>query len=225
MDRDLLEGLLSQGLSLEQIAILVNRHPSTVGYWVRKHGLVANGRRTHSPKGGLTREELEPLVRSGRTLREIAGESACSISTVRYWIARYELERPIDVRRRDRTRALANGERTVVRSCERHGETIFVIEKSGRMRCRRCRMERVAEWRRRTKARLVQEAGGKCRLCGYQQCQAALEFHHLDRAKKAFALSLRGVTRSIRELREEAAKCVLLCANCHAEVEVGYSQV
>jgi hypothetical protein len=30
---------------------------------------------------------------------------------------------------------------------------------------------------------------------------------------------VRGITRSLARLRAEAAKCVLLCANCHAEVE------
>ena len=30
-----------------------------------------------------------------------------------------------------------------------------------------------------------------------------------------------GLTRSLKILREEAKKCVLLCANCHAMVESG----
>ena len=30
------------------------------------------------------------------------------------------------------------------------------------------------------------------------------------------------MTRSLERLREEAGKCVLLCANCHAEVESGF---
>ncbi len=100
-----------------------------------------------------------------------------------------------------------------------------MIENSGRTRCRACRIERVAAWRRRAKAKLIEEAGGACKLCGYNDHQAALQFHHLDPSKKSFALSLRGVTRSMKELRAEAAKCVLLCANCHAEVEVGFSQI
>jgi hypothetical protein len=29
------------------------------------------------------------------------------------------------------------------------------------------------------------------------------------------------VTRSLADAREEAKKCVLLCSNCHAEVEAG----
>jgi hypothetical protein len=58
MDRGLLKGYLDQGLSLPQIGALVDRDPSTVGYWVQKHGLVANGQDKYAPRGGLTRESL-----------------------------------------------------------------------------------------------------------------------------------------------------------------------
>ena len=71
------------------------------------------------------------------------------------------------------------------------------------------------------KERLVAEAGGACAICGYARCLAALEFHHLDRRLKTFAVAARGVTRSLAEARGEARKCVLLCGNCHAEVEAG----
>jgi hypothetical protein len=71
------------------------------------------------------------------------------------------------------------------------------------------------------KAALVAEAGGACVLCGYSRCLAALGFHHLDPAVKRFTVAGRGVTRSLAKAREEAQKCVLVCANCHAEVEAG----
>ena len=45
------------------------------------------------------------------------------------------------------------------------------------------------------------------------------------RASRRFALSREGVTRSLAKTREEAQKCVLLCANCHAEVEGGFAQL
>jgi hypothetical protein len=227
MDRGLLEGYLKRGLSLEQIGALEGRHPSTVGYWVEKHGLTANGRAKFSPRGGLTREQLEPLVNAGLTLEEIAHAVDRSVPTVRYWLARYGLRTKNRRGRRpahDRAvidGALAAGKRTVGLACATHGETDFIIENSGRVRCKLCRQERVSEWRRRAKGRLVKEAGGACQICGYDRCQAALEFHHLEPAKKSFALSLRGVTRSMAELRREAAKCILLCATCHAEVEAG----
>jgi 5-methylcytosine-specific restriction endonuclease McrA len=82
-------------------------------------------------------------------------------------------------------------------------------------------MQHVADWRRRKKARLVAEAGGACVICGYSGYFGALEFHHREPAQKSFGLSERGMTRSIERLRAELAKCVLLCSNCHAEVEGG----
>jgi hypothetical protein len=72
---------------------------------------------------------------------------------------------------------------------------------------------------------LVEEAGGACVLCGYDRSLAGLHFHHVDRTQKAFALSHQGVTRSLVAARAEAEKCVLLCSNCHAEVEVGAAQL
>lgn len=225
MDREQLETWLSEGLSVAGIARHVDRDPSTVSYWLKKHGLTPNGSRRHAAKGSLRREQLAPLVAQGATLAEIASEVGRSMSTVRYWLRAYELERPIAVRRRDRDDALEIGLRTVERHCRRHGTSTFVIENSGRVRCRHCRMEGVARRRRRLKEILVEEAGGACRLCGYRRCMAALQFHHLDPSKKAFHLSVRGCTKGIAQLRREAAKCVLLCANCHAEVEAGFVKI
>jgi hypothetical protein len=108
---------------------------------------------------------------------------------------------------------------------ERSASTMFVLENRGSYRCIKCRSENVAVWRRRAKHRLVREAGGRCRLCGYDRYLGALQFHHLDPEAKAFSLSARGCTRSFAELRAEAAKCILLCGNCHAEVEHGFTEV
>ena len=77
----------------------------------------------------------------------------------------------------------------------------------------------MARRRRRVKQILIDEAGGKCSLCGYDRFPGALHFHHVDRSTKVFHLSLGGATRSIARARAESAKCILLCANCHAEVE------
>jgi transposase len=228
MDRDRLKAYLDQGMSLPQIGEVEGRHPSTVGYWVEKHGLVANGKAKYAPRGGLTRQQLEPLVESGATLQEMADALSCGINTIRYWIAKYELK--LRNRRRGRRpsvprelveAALANDLRTVDGECRVHGPSVFVIENSRRVRCRKCRQQAVVDWRRRTKRKLVEEAGGCCALCGYHRCMAALQFHHVDPAGKAFSMSRQGVTRSLRRAREEAGKCVLLCANCHAMVEAG----
>jgi hypothetical protein len=111
-----------------------------------------------------------------------------------------------------------------LRVCPRHGETVYVrYGERDHFRCLTCRRQRVIARRRKVKQILVEEAGGACVLCGYDRCQGALHFHHRDPATKEFALALNGVARSLARSRVEAAKCVLLCANCHAEVEAGWT--
>lgn len=82
--------------------------------------------------------------------------------------------------------------------------------------------------RRAIKKMLIERAGGKCAICGYDRCIRALEFHHTNPDEKDFGIS-RTLTKNINTLKEEADKCILLCSNCHAEehqrlYEAGYSQ-
>jgi transposase len=221
MEREALERYLADGLSLPQIASRVGRHSSTVGYWVTKLGLVANGRARYAPKGGIERRVLAGLVRDGLTLREMSEELEVSVSTVRHWLRRHGLE---TIRARRPVTLTADGMATG--ECRRHGRTRFVRRASdGYYRCAKCRSEHVARRRRRVKDILVGEAGGSCRLCGYARYLGALEFHHLDSGEKTFSLSHGGVTRSLELAREEARKCILLCSNCHAEVEAGIVKI
>jgi transposase len=212
-------------MSLDAIAEQVGKHPSTVSYWLKKHGLEANGAGKHRPRGAIRRADIEPLVREGLPLRVIAERLGRSQRTVRYWIEKHTLPSPIQVRREGTAERVDPDRGAVVRTCAQHGRTSFVVERSGRVRCRLCRQERVTEWRRRLKARLVEEAGGRCELCGYDACIGALHFHHRNPDEKVFALSGGGMARSLARVREEAAKCSLLCANCHAEVEAGVRTV
>lgn len=63
------------------------------------------------------------------------------------------------------------------------------------------------------KTELVLARGGRCEDCDYGRTIWALEFHHLDPRDKSFALG--GFHGAIARARAEAAKCVLVCANCH----------
>jgi len=101
----------------------------------------------------------------------------------------------------------------------------FVLEGRGRYRCRRCRSEAVARRRRKVKGILVAEAGGECILCGYARDVGALHFHHVEPINKRVEINAKGVALALDKLRAEAAKCVLLCANCHAEVEDGVASL
>jgi hypothetical protein len=80
---------------------------------------------------------------------------------------------------------------------------------------------------RREKVRLmaISYKGGRCQICGYDRCNEALEFHHLDPTKKDFGISNKGYTRSWEKVKEEVDKGILLCANCHREFHAGISQL
>lgn len=106
----------------------------------------------------------------------------------------------------------------MVKECKKHGITEHALEGRGYYRCKKCRAEAVTEARRRRKKLLVELAGGKCEKCGYCKSVAALQFHHKDPNTKLFGIGASGVTRGIEEQKREIEKCLLLCANCHAEV-------
>ncbi|MBA3301994.1 MAG: helix-turn-helix domain-containing protein [Thermoleophilaceae bacterium] len=225
MDRDSLRLLLDQGLSFEEIGRRFGRDPSTVAYWARKFGLMSSHAERHAARGGIPRDTLEPLVAAGHSMDALAAELGVSVSTVRHWLKRHGLETIAARRRRERgtTEALAGD---VQLQCHKHGLTTFRLRSDGGSpRCLKCRSAAVSDRRRRVKAILVSEAGGACIICGYDRFPGALQFHHLDPTVKAFPVSRSGVTRSIAEARVEAAKCALLCANCHAEVEAGVTDL
>ena len=220
MEAAILEGYLRDGLSLERIGDLTGRHPSTVSYWLKRHGLAAVHRDRHAPKGGVDKQTLAALIDEGLTTREIAVRLGFSQSTIRHWLKRHELQTR-RARRKDSggLRGVDPARRTM--ECARHGVTEFWLDNRGIYRCLRCRSEAVARRRRRLKQILVSEAGGRCSLCGYDRYIGALQFHHRDGTAKQFGVSERGLIRSLNAVRAEAAKCVLLCANCHSEVEGG----
>lgn len=218
MDREELEGYLAQGFSLERIGRVLGRDASTVSYWLRKFGLRAVHAERAAPKGGIAQEDLERLLARGMSMRQIAQELGLSQATVRHWMKKYGLTSRRSQRLAETARARAADKAPLQLTCLRHGQTKYRWLGSG-YRCARCSSEAVARRRRRVKEILIAEAGGECSLCGYKRYAGALHFHHLDRSTKTFHLSRSGATRSIREARAEAAKCILLCANCHAEVE------
>lgn len=82
----------------------------------------------------------------------------------------------------------------------------------------------VSKRRKRLKEMSIKYKGGKCINCGYNRCNAALDFHHIDATQKNFGVSLDGLTRSWEKIKEELDKCILVCANCHREIHSGILQ-
>jgi len=225
MDKGFLEECLARGMSLESIGERAGKHPSTVSYWMKKHGLTAAGALRHTPKGSIDKERLREMVEEGFSIRKMADELGAGYSTIRYWLKRLDCTTERSVRRKEGDEARKAGLKRAYLRCPKHGHTAFFERPDGGFRCAKCNTVAVSERRRRVKRILVDEAGGKCSLCGFDEHPAALQFHHRDPSTKGFHLSNGGRTLGIGRMRAEARKCALLCANCHALVEAGVKKV
>jgi hypothetical protein len=108
-----------------------------------------------------------------------------------------------------------------VHFCRHHGWTVHYLRKDNHgWRCRRCIGEAVTRRKQRVRRILIGEAGGRCAVCGYERCIINLHFHHVDPATKKLLMSAQ-TGQALDTFREEAKKCVLVCANCHGEIETG----
>lgn len=103
----------------------------------------------------------------------------------------------------------------------------FISNNYSRKYCYQCSpkgktpTEQLRYKKRAIKQQLIYYKGGKCEICGYNKCQAALEFHHINPLEKEFQLSyidINGTTVTMDTLKKEVDKCLLVCANCHAEI-------
>lgn len=145
----------------------------------------------------------------------MAQELGLSVSQIKYRLSKYEIKL-------GRNKLPLDAPKYTERECKRHGLGIFVLahytpSQRGYV-CQTCSTQRSITRRRGNKEILVAENGGSCSRCGYNKCIGALHFHHADYLTKSIGIG-KVMSRSLERAREEVAKCVLLCANCHAEVE------
>lgn len=79
-------------------------------------------------------------------------------------------------------------------------------------------IDRLWAQKRRVKFRalfleLKMAMGNKCTTCGYDKHPQILHFHHLgNKYRNVSELT------SFKKIKLEAAKCILLCPNCHMEL-------
>ena len=72
------------------------------------------------------------------------------------------------------------------------------------------------------KQKMIDFKGGACQRCGYNKCNKALEFHHLDPSQKDMKIS-DSYNLSWEKIKLELNKCILICANCHRELHAAGS--
>ena len=209
---------LAEGRSIESIASEVGKHPSTVAYWVKKHGL----RRARRAACGAGRRDARgaPRARGARHVGspDRVGDRA-ELRRDSVLAARSTSSKPSRCTTRDATRSRrprrsASARRTAGPCFVRSGLAAYY-------RCPACTSSRVAECRRRVKDDPRRGGGRPVRArVATTPTPGALQFHHVDPRAETLRIGSRRAHRPSR-VREEARKCVLLCGNCHAEVEAG----
>lgn len=164
----------------------------------------------------MDKDLLTSLCDQGISLRGIAKKLDRSYATIRYWFNKYGIH----------TKCYRINKPNQ-RNCSKCGELLTDTNsyryKSGYRKekiqsyCKKCNSKEVLQRQRNNKRRSVEYKGGKCQICGYNSCDAALEFHHINPEEKDYnPASLR--LRKWEKQLEELDKCVLLCSNCHREV-------
>jgi hypothetical protein len=69
--------------------------------------------------------------------------------------------------------------------------------------------------RARNRALLQEMFGRRCAHCHQAYPFSVFDYHHIDPTQKKKAISRMIPYASAERLREEAKKCIMLCANCH----------
>ncbi len=84
--------------------------------------------------------------------------------------------------------------------------------------CGSCKSKKIRNLR---KQEAIAYKGKKCYHCGYDKCYKALTFHHINPKDKSFDIA-QNWEKSLERVKSELDKCILLCANCHAELHAGF---
>lgn len=155
----------------------------------------------------MDRDALVELLGQNLSQRQLADTLGCSQTTVKYWLNKWGLNTKYS--------------RVDAKYCRRCGENDTTKLRSGcRYICKRCDTQRTLDRFRLYKTKAVEYKGGKCVVCGYDRCLAALDFHHLDPKDKDPDWNLMK-NRAFEGIKRELDKCVLVCNRCHVEAHQG----
>ena len=220
MEREWLAERLAGGASIEAIAREVGRGPVHRVVLGRKHGLTSS-HAPRTPHAADRRELLAEIVGCELSIRDMAEMLERSPDHRPALAATPRVETPHMARIDWQCRARGGGgdRRAAVPAARltRH------VRRQDGFRCARCRVEHVADKRRRIKrhscSKPVDGASCAATTAASRPFSSTMSTRH-----EGFALSQAACRARSPQARAEAAKCVLLCANCHAEVEGGFAR-
>lgn len=166
----------------------------------------------------MEQHTLQELVDKNMSTRTISKTLNVSQTTVRYWLMKYSIKTNYISKFNDESKSC--------RKCNviKHKSEYYFKDKhknTYQSECKTCFNSRITAQYQQLKSLCVAYMGGKCKLCGYDKYQGALEFHHIDPCKKDFSISMANSRVFNDKIKQELEKCILVCSNCHREIHAG----
>lgn len=168
----------------------------------------------------MEKEFLLEYINEDMSLNDISLKTNKSKTTIRYWLKKYNLK--TNHKSFKEIGVIDYGEQKYCPKCDkdkpiedfynRRGKT------NGSVYCKSCTKEQTILRQRKLKQLAIDYKGGKCEKCGYNKCNSALEFHHINPKEKDFSISKLKRYSFSNKIKKELDKCMLLCANCHREI-------
>lgn len=220
--------LRKNGCTVNEIANQLNCAKSTVSYHINKNDMGGNINSFLYGIDDSIIDKIKTLRLELKTYAEIKTIINISEDKIKKICKKLKLNKPINVQRisLDKKSVLDyyksvkslrltakyfNVSRDLIRKHIDDNEIISRVKIN-----KKSNSKAVIDWRKRKKKELVEYKGGECIKCGYNKSIKALEFHHIDPNKKDFTIS--GKSYSIKRLKIEVDKCILVCSNCHNEI-------
>lgn len=175
--------------------------------------------------------EILVLRNQGLSYKEICNKINCSISTVSYYCRgdefipenKRKIPNEVQIEIEKFCKNHTNSEAT-----KKFGFSLSTIKRySNRDKKKKktkneiviSNRKNVQNRRKKLKLMSIEYLGGECKICKYNTCPGAMEFHHKNPLEKDFNIC-RG-TIAWDKIKKELDKCVLLCCRCHREVHAG----
>ncbi len=190
---------------------------------------------SESSKHSLKNKIIE-LRKQGKTYNEIVNELHCAKSTISFHCKNADLENIHNNKEysKEYIKEIQNYYdecKSIVKTKQKfnvskyfiYGNIKIISKRLTPEERRRKNIDNSLRFRKQNKIKLVEYLGGKCMICGYNKSLSALEFHHINPKEKEFALTYSN--KSWDKLKQEADKCILVCANHHREIEDGIIKV
>jgi hypothetical protein len=172
----------------------------------------------------MNKLEFEKQIKLNKTAKELANFFGKSITTIRYWLQKWQLQAFSKCKRN----VIIDGFKVCSKCHINKSINNYTARGKSKYRgaCKLCTNTKINRQTRNNKnnilkQKLVTFKGGKCEICSIKTVHTGIyDFHHKDPSLKEYSIGTKRHS-NIEKYKNEIDKCHLLCSNCHREVHGG----